>query len=321
MNRRAALRWTVGWIAAGSALARAQPRPRRVAVLSFAGADLANALRRELAALGYRDRLDIVIEARSADGRNERLPALADELVKWNPDVLVANTTPAVHAAAAATRAVPIVMAVAGDALATGHVQSLARPGGNLTGLSLALIELAGKTVSVLRDAVPRLGRLACVVHRDDPLHKGFLAEAEASAQRLRLDFVPVLLQDATAELDVAFATANRHRADGMMLQPIVVVPPAQRKRIIELQQQYRMPAISGLRRFADDGGFVAYASEFPDVPRRAAGYVDRILRGATPGELPIERPTRFDLVINRQTAAGLGIVIPPAMLAQAQIV
>jgi putative ABC transport system substrate-binding protein len=258
-----------------------------------------------------------MIEYRWASGQTERLARLAAELVRQNVDLIVASATPSIQAAVVATRTIPIVMAAAGDALRTGLVNNLARPGGNVTGLSLALIELAGKTVALLREAVPHARRIACVVHREDPLHRGFLSEAESSARRIGLHFRPFALGNAT-ELGGALASLGRDEATGVIFQPIFAVDPQVRTAIVRLTLEYRLPSISGLRRFAEAGGFIAYASEFSDLPKRAAVYVDKLLKGARPGDLPVEQPTHFQLVFNLMTAKALGLTIPPSLLARA---
>ncbi len=317
MNRRRALAGAAAALA-WPAFARAQSGRRRVGLLMFGSPEpFARRFRAALDASGWRD---VEILLRSAGGRVERTAALAEDLVTRRVDVIVANATPSIEAATAATRTIPIVMAAAGDALRTGLVDSLARPGGNLTGLSLALVDLAGKTVALLHDALPSAKRVACVVHSDDPLHRGFADEAARSARDLGLDLAPVVLDDASAMPD-AFASMARRGVQGVIVQPILILDDAKRDAIVQLQFAHRIPAISGLRRFADRGGFMAYAAEFPDVAERAAGYVDRLLRGARPAELPVELPSRYTLVVNVGTARRLGIDVPAGLLARAEAI
>ena len=302
--------------------ARAQSaRVARVGVLSFGEPEpyrsrLVNALRD----LGYVEGRNLAIEHRSAGDDAGRLSPLAVELARSNVEVIVARTTPSIQAAMSATRTIPIVMATAGDALRTGLVASLARPGGNVTGLSLTLVELAGKTVELLREAVPRLTRVACIVHRDDPLHEAFLREGRESARRVDLAFRPLTVQS-LAELERAFASNTWGSEVGVMLQPIFAVDAGQRAAVVRLTLAHRSPAVCGLARFAEDGGLMAYASEFDDVAQRAARYVDRILKGATPGSLPVEQPKDFALSINVRTAKSLGIAIPRTLLARARLI
>jgi putative ABC transport system substrate-binding protein len=276
-----------------------------------------DALLRALAELGYVEGRNIEIEQRSAAGQPERLAGLAGELVRAKVDIIVASATPSVQAAMTATKSIPIVMATAGDALGTRLVDNLARPRGNVTGFSLALIELAGKTVSLLREAVPHLKSIACVVHRQDPLHRGYLREVEATSKRIGLEFRPLVVST-TAELDGAMATVGRGSTTGVIFQPIFLVDATARAAIVRLALEYGLPSVSGLRRFAEAGGFVAYSSEFDDLPRRVAGYIDKILKGARPGDLPVEQPTRFELIINLKTARALGLTVAPSVLSRA---
>ena len=199
----------------------------------------------------------------------------------------------------------------------TGLVTNLARPGGNVTGLSLALIELAAKTVALFREAVPHVRRIACVVHRGDPLHQGFLSEVESSARRIGLHSRPFTLGNPT-ELGGALASIGRDEATGVIFQPIFVVDPQVRAMVVRLTLEHRLPSVSGMRRFAEAGGFVAYSSEFSDLPKRAAVYVDKILKGARPGDLPVEQPAHFQLAFNLKTAKALGLTIPPPLLLRA---
>src|SRR5262245_14075020 len=220
----------------------------------------------------------------AGDGQTDRLPALAGALVRANVNVLVAAATPSIQAAMEATHHIPIVMAAAGDAVRSGLVPNLARPGGNVTGLSLALIELAGKTVELLREALPRVTRFACLVHREDPLHREFLSEAQSSARRLGLDFRPVTLRS-VGELAAALGSIAAEKVGESVLQPIFTDDPEVRSTLVQLTLKHRLPAVSGLRRFAEAGGLVAYASEFSDLPERAAICVDKILQRRNAGE------------------------------------
>lgn len=290
----------------------------RIGVLSFGAPEpFREQFRRALVDLGYIEGRNVVIEHRWADGHADRLPMLAAALVRANVHLIVATATPSVQAAMEATRNIPIVMAAAGDALKTGLVTSLARPEGNVTGLSLALIELAGKTVEILRETLPGATRIACVVHKEDPLHREFLREAESAARRLGLEFRPAIL-GSVGELDAALGSIAGDKVAGVIVQPIFTVDPEVRGTLVRLTLKHRLPAASGLRRFAEAGGLVAYASEFSDLPKRAAVYADKILRGATPGSLPVEQPTHFQLVFNLKTARTLGLTIPRGLLQRA---
>jgi putative ABC transport system substrate-binding protein len=319
MNRRALLVGALTGLVAPVSLG-AQPSDRvfRIGVLSFGAPEpFREEFRRALADLGYVEGRNVVIEHRWADGQTGRLPTLAAALVRADVNLIVASATPSVQAAMEATSHIPIIMAAAGDALRTGLVASMARPGGNVTGLSLALIELAGKTVELLREALPRATRFGCVVHREDPLHREFLSEAESSARRLGLELRPAILRS-VGELDAALGSIARDRVGGIVVQPIFTVDPAVRSTLVRLTLKHRLPAVSGLRRFAEAGGLIAYASEFRDLPKRAAIYADKILKGATPASLPVEQPTHFELVFNLKTAKTLGVTIPQPVLLRA---
>jgi putative ABC transport system substrate-binding protein len=290
----------------------------RIGLLSFGGPEpFQTGFRRALADLGYVEGRNVMIEHRWAHGQTDLLPRLAAALVRANVSVIVASATPSVQAAMAATQHIPIIMAAAGDAVGTGLVANLARPAGNVTGRSLALIELAGKTVALLREALPRARRLACVVHSEDPLHRAFLGEAASSATRLALQFRPAILRT-VGELDAVIDSIARDHVEGIVVQPIFTVDPKVRTTLVGLTLKHRLPAVSGLRRFAEAGGLLAYASEFSDLPKRAATYVDKILNGTKPADLPIEQPTQFELVINLKTARALNLAIPPSLLQRA---
>jgi putative ABC transport system substrate-binding protein len=320
MERRTFLAMVPGCLLAAPVGAEAQPAGRtvRIGVLSFGDPEpFREGFRQAVGELGYAEGRNAAVEYRSANGQTDRLVGLATELVRLNVDVLVAGTTPSIQAAMTATRTIPIVMAAAGDALGTGLVTNLARPGGNVTGLSLALIQLAGKTVALLREAAPSLRGIACIVHRDDPLHRGFLREAELSAARIGFRFQSHVLKS-SAELGGVLTELGRDTAIGVIFQPIFVVDPHVRARTVQLVRANRLPSVSGLRRFAEAGGLVAYASEFDDLPRRAASYAHKILNGKKAGDLPVEQPTKFQLVINLKAAKELGMTIPRALLQRA---
>jgi putative ABC transport system substrate-binding protein len=301
-------------------MARGQSRrPARVAYLNFGSPEpFGGGLRHALAQLGYIEGRNIALEVRSAGGQFDRIEALAAEVVALKPDVIVAGATPTVMALMKATRTIPIVMATAGDAVKTGLVSTLARPGGNVTGLSLALVELAGKMVELVHEALPAAARVACIVNTRDPLHRGFLAEAEGAAKRLSLELRPVLLRE-PGQVDPAFASLGKARIAAIVVHPIFIVgAPEDRARFVDLTLRHRLAAVSGQRIFADAGGFMAYASNYSDAPKRAALYVDQILKGANPAELPVQQPTKFELVVNNKTAKALGIAVPRNLLLRA---
>jgi putative ABC transport system substrate-binding protein len=317
VDRRAFIGTLTGGLLSVPLAAEAQykaGKTARVGVLFFGTSEpFGEGFRQALLEHGYIEGQNLAVEYRWASGRTDRLAGLAAELVRQDVDVIVAYATPSIQAAMGATRTIPIVMATAGDALRTGLVSNLARPGGNVTGLSLALIELAGKTVELLREALPRVTRIACVVHTEDPLHRGFLSEAEVATGRLGLHFRPVLLRS-VGEMDAAFGSIVREGVGAAVVQPIFTVDPQDRATLVRLTLKHQLPAVSGLRSFAEAGGLMAYTSEFSDLPRRAVVYVDKILKGAQPGDLPVEEPTHFNLVLNLKAAKALGLTIPPSL-------
>jgi putative ABC transport system substrate-binding protein len=302
----------------------AQPSttPPRIGVLELEGsASRVAALRGALRDLGYVDHRAVVIEHRSAEGRPERLADLAADLVRSSVDVIVARGTAAALGARHVTSTIPIVMAPGGDPVFAGLVKSLARPGGNVTGLhGLAPSELAGTRLRLLKELVPRLSRVAVLVDTGDVYAQMMLQDLEKVARGLgvRLHAAGV---SRPAELDRAFEAAILEtRVDALVaLESVLVL--RERARVVGFASMSRLPAIYGLTEFVEAGGLIAYGIDGRDVFRRAATYVDRILRGAAPGDLPVERPTRFELAINLQAARALGLTVPPALRARADVV
>jgi ABC-type uncharacterized transport system substrate-binding protein len=274
-------------------------------------ADLQQGLRE----LGYVEGRTVGLEIRSAQGKLDRLPDLARELVRRNVDVIVTSGPPAVAAARAATSMIPIVMGRMDDVEVHGLVTNLAHPGGNITGLSFQTGELASKWIDLLREAVPRLARLAVLWDATGTARQR--KTAEDAARALGLD-VQILEFRGPAGLDEVFATARAARAEALA----VLASPAltsQEVRLAQLSARNRLPAIYYSRGFAQAGGFMSYGPDLSDFSwRRAASFVDKILKGAKPGELPIEQPTRFELVINLKTAKLLGLTIPPSLRVRA---
>jgi putative tryptophan/tyrosine transport system substrate-binding protein len=248
------------------------------------------------------------------EGRIDRVNALAQELVRLKVDVIVAEFTPSAQAAKNATQTIPIVMAPAGDPVAAGLVSSLARPGGNITGFSDIAVELSGKRLELIRELVPGLTRVGLLVHGADPLDKKFVDETQAAAAKrgIHLQVVGV---PSPAQLDQAFSTLMQERVGAVIVQANVPVPAA---RITQLALRHRLPSISLLNQFVEAGGLMSYGANLSEIQRRAAGHIHRILKGAKPAELPVERPTRFEFVINRKTARALGLSIPQSVLLQA---
>ena len=268
--------------------------------------------------LGYRLGQNVSIEYRWGAGRLERLPALAKELVELKPDVILVAATPVVQAVKYATTTIPIVIAHSADPVQTGFVNSLARPGGNITGLSLIATELAPKRIEILRELLPGIGRVAFLAHGADPAAPLFVEQTRiaANAFGIRLQQVSV---NGPEDFERAFSDMVRERADVVIVQPIFLQVSEHASQIADLALRNRLPSISDyMEEFVTQGGLLSYGASRADLYRRAATFVDRILKGASPGELPIEQPTRFDLGINLKTAKALGLIVPPTLLARA---
>jgi len=261
--------------------------------------------------LGYVEGRTVAIDYRWAEGQPERLPRLAAELVALKVDVVVVGTTGAVKAVAQATKTIPIVMTVVADPVAAGFVTNLARPGGNITGLTLISPELSGKRIELLKEAAPRIARLAVLWNPSNPSHDETLRECQAKAHSLGLHTLPVKVK--ADDLESAFASVIRERASAVFVLDDPLLFEA-RQRLSELALKSRLPLVSGISGFADAGGLVTYGAKQSDLYRRAALFVDRILKGARPATLPIEQPASFELVINLRTAKALGLTIPDSL-------
>jgi putative ABC transport system substrate-binding protein len=315
---RAVLAVVVGLCLLGTPLA-AQPPPGKTARIGLLGdvpSFLREAFRQGLRELGYVEGQNITIEHLSPDWRYERLPALAAELVRIKVDVIVTASPAATEAARQATGTIPIVFTVSGDPVGEGSVASLARPGGNVTGLATIGPELVGKQLEMLKAVAPKVARVAVL---GNPTNKGYsraLREARGPARALGMQLL-VLEARTPSEIEAAFATMSRQRADGVLVARDAVFRE-QRAQIVALAATKRLPAVYGLREEAEAGGLVAYGASVPQLYQRAATYVDKILKGAKPTHLPVEQPTKFELVINLKTAKALGLTIPPSLLAQA---
>jgi putative tryptophan/tyrosine transport system substrate-binding protein len=269
-----------------------------------------------LQGLGYVEGKTIVIEWRSTI-KPELLADLAAELVRLKVDVLVAASTPAVQAAKNATSTIPIVMAFAADPVRTGFVASLARPGGNITGVSGIMPELAGKRLELLRELFPKLSRLAFLAYGGDPAHGLFVKEAQDAAQSFGMQFQSLVIASPD-EIEGAFSAMVRERAGALVVQPLFVGSLGQGRRIADLAVQNRLPTVSDLGTFADAGGLISYGPDVVALYRRAATYVDKILKDTKPADLPIEQPTKFEFVINLKTAKQIGLTIPQSVLFRA---
>ena len=319
MRRRAFAAGLALVIVADPIVGAAQPaKVAKIAVLLTRplSPDYLEALRQGLSALGYVEGRTIVVEQRSADGKIERLDGLAAELVRLRPDVIVASGTQATQAVKRATASIPIVMAMSGDAVGTGLVASLGRPGGNVTGLSIASPELSGKRLELLKEVVPKLANVAVMWNPTDPPRLRDFAELHGASKALRITVTSAEVRTA-ADFDAAFAVVTAAHPQALLVLPDpLIYPPGQR--IVEFAARSRLPAMYGQTGFVEAGGLMSYGPSFVESFRRAAYYVDRILKGAKPGDLPIEQPTKFELVINARTAKALGITLPPSMLLRA---
>ena len=270
----------------------------------------------EMRALGYVEGHTLVLEYRYADGQYERFPALAAELVRLPVDVLMVGSTPAALAAQHATTTLPIVMAGVSDPVGSGLVASLARPGGNVTGLSVLSPELIGKQLEFLKDLLPTVSRVAILWNPTNPNQALLVQEADRAAQALGVQLYRVEARGPDA-FDSAFAAMIRAHAGALLAVPDALFFQ-HRSRLAELAAMHRLPMMFNSRPFVEAGGLLCYGPSFPDIGRRAAVYVDKILKGTKPGELPVEQPTKFELIINLKTAQALGLTFPPAILLQA---
>ena len=278
--------------------------------------DFVDAFRQGLRDLGYAEGHNILIEYRWAEGRYDRLPEFAAELVRLKVDVLLTAGTPGALAAKQATQTIPIVMAVSGDAVGTGLVQSLARPGGNITGLTRMTRDLDGKRLELLKEVVPSLSRVAILLNPANPISARGWSEAQSPAKALRLKLEPAEVK-AAEEFEAAFATIARQRPGGLFIIADQFLL-AHRTQIVDFGARRSLPAIYPYSEFVDAGGLMSYAANDPAMFRRAATYVDKILKGRKPADLPVEQPTKFELVINLKTAKQIGLTIPPTVLARA---
>ena len=284
----------------------------------FASTNLARteAFRQGLRDLGYIEGKNIVIDWRYADGKLDRLPALAAELVHLKVDVIVTAGPAATRSAKEATSNIPIVMAFDNDPVGSGFVASLARPGGNITGLSALAPELTGKRLELLKETDPRLSRLAVLGTSTEPGYAETLRETElaAAALKVQLQYLDVL---ATKDIEAAFQAASKGRADAVLVLtgPVLI---SQRTQLANLAVKSRLPSMYYRREYAEDGGLMSYGVSYTDLDRRAATYVDKILKGAKPAEIPVEQPKKFEFIINLKAAKQIGLTIPPNVLARA---
>jgi putative tryptophan/tyrosine transport system substrate-binding protein len=301
-----------------ASFAQQQRKVWRVGFLSPASASLSssntNAFLKRMRELGYVEGKNLVVEWRFADGKLERLPGLAAELVQLKVDVIVTGGSPAISAAQKATSTIPIVMTTAGDPVGSGFVKSLARPGGNITGLSVMSGDTSAKLLELLRSVVPKLSRVAMLTpsRTYGPLSKGVQAAAQKAG-------VKTLVAEASTpqEIENAFSMMVRQKADAVIVGSPTTFAQ-QHRQIAELALKYRMPSMFQDRVYVEAGGLMSYGQKFTDFYERSASYVDKIFKGAKPGDLPVEQPVSFELVVNLKTAKALGLTIPPSFLLRA---
>ena len=310
MKRREFITLLVGAGAGWPLAARAQQRKlARIGALVLTSADaqsLGQALREGLREFGYAEGQNFALEVRSADGNTDRLPDLAADLARLPVDVIVATFTPCALAAKQATTTIPIVMAAVADPVGAGLVQSLARPGGNITGFSNMAAETAGKSVELLRDMLPSLRRVAVLANPADPFTRPFLEQVHLAGRIASIEIAPVAMARTPEEVDAAFATMAQERAEAVVVQGIFFS-----RTVADQAVKYRLPSASLLRQFAQAGGLMSYGADVPDIFRRSAVLIHRILQGTKPSDLPVELPTKFELVINLKTAKALGLDVP----------
>jgi len=291
-----------------------QKRIPRVGLLDYA--EFWDPLREALAEMGYVEGQTIVFEYRASGGRGERLPSLAAELVQRKVDLIVTYGTPVTLVAKRATATIPIIMVGVGEPVQTGLVAGLARPGGNVTGSTILGADLGAKRLELLRSAIPKLSRVAFLWNPENASNTAQLQHVQQGARALGVTLLPVPASGPD-QFDAAFAAMMKKRPDALM----VTADPAQQlfvQRIVQFAASHRLPAMYQVKANVVDGGLMSYGPSLPDLFRRAAIYVDRILKGTKPADLPIEQPTKFELVINLKTARALGLTMPPAVLARA---
>ena len=307
-------------LGAGLATAQTPTKVATIGVLNFAPSTGATrnleALRKGLAEHGWVEERTFRIVVRSAEGKAERLPAAASELVALKVDVIVTSGTTSIRAARDATSTIPIVIALGADPVAMGFAASLARPGGNITGLSILSGDVGSKRLELLKQAVPRATTVAALLHGANPGNPTFVKALQEAAPRLKLRLRPVEVSE-PAEFEATFDSITRAGANALWVIEDSVFS-ANAARLVQLAAKHRLPAMWGNRLFVEAGGLMTYGLVYEDLWRRSSAYVDKILKGAKPGDLPIEQPNKFDLVINMKTAKTLGFTIPQAILARA---
>jgi putative tryptophan/tyrosine transport system substrate-binding protein len=313
MRRREFITLVGGATAVMPLTSRAQPMTiPRIGILLFAGPDLMGPFPQALHDLGYVEGKNIQIETRSAEGGAERLPGLVGELIRSKVDIIVASLTPAVVAAKNATRDIPIVMAPAGDPIGMGLVGSFARPGGNITGVSANAAALAAKSLELIPEIVPGARRAGVLGNANDPFTKPFLESIQKAGPTVPLEIQTIVIRGSD-EVDSAFAAMVREHAEAVVVQPSLPL-----QMTVDMALKSRLPSLSLLKSDAKAGRLASYSPNAAEMSRQIAGYVDKILKGAKPADLPVQQPTLFEITINLRTAKALGLTISPMLLARA---
>jgi putative ABC transport system substrate-binding protein len=322
MRRRELLKFAGLALIAWPVMTRAQQAAKvwRIGYLGFgtaaAFADRVEALRAGLRALGYIEGKNLVIEFRWAE-TVEQLQEAAAELVRMNVDVIFGTSSTETERAKQATSTIPIVFATHADPVGLGHVASLPRPGGNITGLSVQLTETTAKQLEILKETVPHATRIGVLWSPTAPSYRPFLQAAEAASGKLSVQLLTASMST-VADFDGAFATMAQDRVDAVLVHASALTVRHNRPLLAEVALKHRLPTIFGSRENVQAGGLMSYAPDHMDLTRRSALYIDKILKGAKPADLPVEQPSRYQLVINLKTANALGLTIPPAILARA---
>src|SRR6476620_2852195 len=322
MQRREFITLLSGIVAAWPLAARAQ-QPAKIPRIGFLGnstatmeANLIGPLRDGLRELGYEEGRNVIIEFRWADGKYDQFPALVAELLAAKVDVIITAGTPATLAIKKVTSTVPLVFIAVGDPVGTGVVPNLGRPGGNITGLSSIAPDLEGKRLGLLREVVPNLSHVAFFLNPVNAFHSVSIRQARVAAQSLGIKLQPLEV-DKSEQLDTAFASILKEKPDALLILADRIFLH-NRERMMEFATQQRLPSVNAYRELVEAGGLISYGPSYEDMHRRAAVYVDKILKGTKPADLPIEQPTKFTLLINLKTAKTLGLTVPPTLVARA---
>ncbi len=315
MRRRQLLAATPALLGWSALRAQATDRPRRIAFLAAGAAPRPgqfNTFETVTAGLRERGHVSLQTQAWFAAGRIDALPALAQQVLAWQPELIVTNLTPAALAAQRATTTLPIVMAGAGDPVAAGLVQSLSRPGGNVTGVAALGPQLAAKCLELMHELRPRPRRIGVLASASDTFTPAMLAAMAPAAEQLGMELVVERVREPT-QYEAAFATWKRQRVDAVFVQPSLSTRPA-----VDMALQAGLPSASFVRSFVEQGGLLGYVNDLAEVARLVVDMVDRILRGTAPSQLPVQQNTRFDLLINQRTARALGLAVPGTLLLRA---